>query len=153
MGYGLPAAIGAKFGCPERNVCVFCGDGGFQMTEQELGTIMEYNVNIKIVILNNNYLGNVKQWQDLFFNSRYSQTPLLNPDFIKLADAYDIKGENVSKREELNEAVLRMVNHKGAYILNVNIDPDDTVFPMIYPGSPIDEIMLSPTEKLDILNL
>lgn len=153
MGFGIPAGIGAKFGRPERNVCVFCGDGGFQMTEQELGTIMEYNVNIKIVILNNNYLGNVRQWQELFFNSRYSQTPLLNPDFIKLAEAYSIKGENVADREELEGAVERMIKHDGPYILNVCIDPANNVFPMIYPGSSIEEIMLSPTEQLDLLNL
>lgn len=153
MGFGIPAGIGAKFGRPERNVCVFCGDGGFQMTEQELGTIMEYNVNVKIVILNNNYLGNVRQWQELFFNSRYSQTPLLNPDFIKLAEAYSIKGENVADREELEGAVERMIKHDGPYILNVCIDPANNVFPMIYPGSSIEEIMLSPTEQLDLLNL
>ena len=153
MGFGIPAGIGAKFGRPERNVCVFCGDGGFQMTEQELGTIMEYNVNVKIVILNNNYLGNVRQWQELFFNSRYSQTPLMNPDFIKLAEAYSIKGENVADREELEGAVERMIKHDGPYILNVCIDPANNVFPMIYPGSSIEEIMLSPTEQLDLLNL
>ena len=153
MGFGLPAGIGAKFGRPERGVCIFCGDGGFQMTIQELGTIMEYNVNVKIVILNNNYLGNVRQWQELFFGSRYSQTPLLNPDFIKITEAYGIKGENVASREELQGAVERMISHNGPYVLNVNIDPSNNVFPMIYPGCSITEIMLSPDEKLDVLNL
>lgn len=153
MGFGIPAAIGAKIGRPERNVCLFCGDGGFQMTIQELGTIMEYGVAVKIVILNNNFLGNVRQWQQLFFGARYSQTPMLNPDFIRIASAYCIKGEDVTKREELHEAIERMVNSKEAYILNVNIDPYDMVFPMIYPGDPIDEIKLSETDTLDVLQL
>lgn len=153
MGFGIPAAIGAKIGCPQRTVCLFCGDGGFQMTEQELGTIMEYGVGVKIVILNNNYLGNVRQWQKLFFNARYSQTPLLNPDFIMLAQAYGIKGENVDNRETLDEAIKRFTATDEPYILNVNIDPEDMVFPMITPGSAIDEIMLNETEQLDTLQL
>lgn len=153
MGYGLPAAIGAKIGCPHRCVCLFCGDGGFQMTIQELGTIMEYHLNVKVIILNNKFLGNVRQWQELFFNSRYSQTPLLNPDFIKLVNAYGIKGEDVRERDELSAAVERMIEHNGPYVLNVNIDPSNNVFPMIYPGSSVDEIMLDEKEKLDILQL
>lgn len=153
MGYGIPAAIGAKIGRPERNVCLFCGDGGFQMTIQELGTIMEYDINVKIVILNNTYLGNVRQWQELFYEGRYSQTPLVNPDFIKITEAYGIKGENVATREELKGAVERMIKHDGAYVLNVCVDPANNIFPMIYPGSSIDEIMLSATEKLNILEL
>ena len=150
MGFGLPAAIGAKFGRPERQVCLFCGDGGFQMTMQELGTILEYGVGVKIIILNNNYLGNVKQWQKLFFNSRYSQTPLVNPDFISIAGAYGIKGENVGKREELEPAVKRMFDSEGSYLLNINIDPEDMVFPMICPGDPIDKILLDENELLDL---
>ena len=150
MGFGLPAAIGAKFGCPERTVCLFCGDGGFQMTEQELGTIMEYDVALKIIILNNNYLGNVKQWQKLFFKGRYSQTPLLNPDFITIAKAYGLDGENVEKREDLDEAVKRMLNSNKTYVINVNIDPDDMVFPMVGPGEPIDKILLDENEFLDL---
>ena len=153
MGFGIPAAIGAKIGCPQRPVCLFCGDGGFQMTLQELGTIMEYNVAVKIIILNNNFLGNVRQWQQLFFGKRYSQTPLLNPDFISIAKAYGIQGEDVSDREELQGAVERMVSYPGPYVLNVNIDPENNVFPMIFPGSSIDEIMLNETEKLDVLQL
>ena len=153
MGYGLPAAIGAKFGCPERAVCLFCGDGGFQMTIQELGTILEYNVSVKIIILNNNFLGNVRQWQKLFFGSRYSQTPLINPDFIEIVKAYGIKGEDVENRNELKDAVARMKQHNGPYVLNINIDPMNNVFPMIYPGSSIDEIMLDENEKLDLLQL
>ena len=153
MGFGIPASIGAKIGCPERPVCLFCGDGGFQMTLQELGTIMEYNIDVKIIILNNNFLGNVRQWQELFFGKRYSQTPMLNPDFIGIAKAYGIAGEDVVKREQLSAAVDRMFDFKGAYVLNVNIDPENNVFPMIYPGDSIDEIRLSKSEKLNILEL
>lgn len=150
MGYGLPAAIGAKIGCPERTVCLFCGDGGFQMTVQELGTIMEYGIDIKIVILNNNFLGNVRQWQKLFFKGRYSQTKLINPDFIELAKAYGIDGENVEKREELDAAIERLFTSQKSYLLNVNIDPEDNVFPMINPGEPIDKILLNPNELFDL---
>lgn len=120
------------------------------MTEQELGTIMEYQLGVKIIILNNNYLGNVKQWQKLFFNSRYSATPLINPDFITIAQAYGIKGEDVATREELNGAIDRMFADDSAYILNVNVDPEDMIFPMICPGDPIDKILLGENELLDL---
>ena len=150
MGFGLPAAIGAKFGRPQRPVCLFCGDGGFQMTEQELGTILEYGLNIKIVILNNNYLGNVKQWQKLFFKARYSQTPLVNPDFVTLAKAYGIEGEDVADSNSLDGAIERMLKSEHTYLLNVNIDSEDMIFPMICPGDPIDKIMLNETEYLDL---
>lgn len=149
MGFGLPAAIGAKFGCPDRTVCLFCGDGGFQMTEQELGTIMSYSKPVKIVILNNNFLGNVRQWQKLFFQGRFSHTALLNPDFITIAKAYGIEGEDVASRSELDEAVKRMFSSDKAYVLNVNIDPEDMVFPMISPGDSLDKIMLAEGEWLD----
>lgn len=150
MGFGLPAAIGAKIGRPERPVVLFCGDGGFQMTEQELGTIMEYNVGVKIVILNNNFLGNVRQWQHLFFKSRFSQTPMLNPDFIAIARAYGIEGEDVASRSQLRDAVKRMFDSNKAYILNINIDPEDLVFPMVCPGDPVDKILLDENELLDL---
>lgn len=153
MGFGIPAAMGAKIGCPERPVCLFCGDGGFQMTSQELATIKEYGIAVKMVILNNNFLGNVRQWQKLFFRGRYSQTPLLNPDFIRLADAYGVKGEDVKTRDELDGAIERMLASDEAYLLNVNIDPEDMVFPMIAPGAPVDEIMLDEERRLDLLQL
>lgn len=146
MGFGLPAAIGAKMGAPHRTVCLFTGDGGFQMTLQELGTIMQYGTDVKIVILNNNFLGNVRQWQSLFFNNRFSQTPMLNPDFIALARAYAIEGEDVESRNELIPAVERMFAHQGAYILNVNIDPAAMIFPMTPPGESVDTIMLNQNE-------
>ena len=146
MGFGLPAAIGAKMGAPERTVCFFTGDGGLQMTIQELGTIMEYNTDVKIILLNNNFLGNVRQWQELFFKCRFSQTPMVNPDFVAIANAYGIAAENVETREQLDDAIARMLNHKGAYLLNVNIDHTDMIFPMTPPGASVDTIMLNPTE-------
>lgn len=150
MGFGLPAAIGAKMGAPERTVCFFTGDGGLQMTIQELGTILEYHTDIKIILLNNNFLGNVRQWQALFFNDRFSQTPLINPDFVMIANAYGIKAENVETREQLDAAIDRMVKHDGAYLLNVNIDETDMIFPMTPAGANVDHIMLSPTECYQI---
>ena len=147
MGFGLPAAIGAKMGAPERTVCFFTGDGGLQMTIQELGTILEYGVAVKIILLNNNFLGNVRQWQELFFRSRFSQTPMINPDFVQIAQAYGIASENVETREQLDGAIERMVSHDGAYLLNVNIDPTDMIFPMTPAGAAVDDIMLTPTEK------
>lgn len=143
MGFGIPAAIGAKIGKPERTVVLFCGDGGFQMTIQELGTIMQYGVGVKMVILNNNFLGNVRQWQNLFYNHRFSQTPMLNPDFKAIAAAYGIKGRDVASREELGEAIKEMLNADGAFLLNVNIDETDMVFPMTPAGKAVDFIMLS----------
>lgn len=146
MGFGFPAAIGAKMGAPERTVFYFGGDGGFQMTMQELGTIMQYGTDVKIVVVNNNFLGNVRQWQKLFFNGRFSQTPMLNPDFVAIAAAYGIPGEDVERRDQLEDAIARMRDHKGAYLLNINIDPTDMVFPMTPPGAVVDHILLNPTE-------
>ncbi|MDE6795374.1 MAG: biosynthetic-type acetolactate synthase large subunit [Muribaculaceae bacterium] len=146
MGFGLPAAIGAKIAEPNRDVVLFIGDGGFQMTVEELGMIMEYDVKVKIVVLNNNFLGNVRQWQHLFFKSRYSATPMKNPDFVRLAEAYGIKAEDVAHRDQLADAVERMVAYDGAYILNVNIDETDMVFPMTPGGHGVDEILLNSKE-------
>ena len=147
MGFGLPAAIGAKMAAPDRTVCFFTGDGGLQMTIQELGTILEYKTDVKIILLNNNFLGNVRQWQEMFFNRRFSQTPLVNPDFVAIAKAYGIEAENVDSREQLDAAIERMVSHKGAYLLNVNIEEDDKIFPMTPPGASVDTILLTPDEK------
>lgn len=146
MGFGLPAAIGAKMGAPHRPVFLFTGDGGIQMTIQELGTIMQYATPVKIIILNNNFLGNVRQWQALFFNGRFSATPLLNPDFTALAAAYGIPGEDVASRADLDGAIERMTAADGPYLLNVNIRPEDMVFPMTPVGKPVDYIMLNPTD-------
>jgi acetolactate synthase-1/2/3 large subunit len=142
MGFGLPAAIGAKFGAPERTVCLFVGDGGLQMTIQEFGTIMQSNVDVKIIVLNNNYLGMVRQWQELFFNERYSQTEMNNPNFIQIADAYNIPGRTVEKREDLDDAIREMLNTKGAYLLEVMVIPKGKVYPMIPAGACISNILL-----------
>ncbi|MDE6696833.1 MAG: biosynthetic-type acetolactate synthase large subunit, partial [Muribaculaceae bacterium] len=146
MGFGLPAAIGAKIGEPNREVVLFCGDGGLQMTIEELGMIMEYGVGVKIVLLNNNFLGNVRQWQHLFFKSRYSSTPMVNPDFKMLAAAYGIKGADVACAAELDAAIEEMRKCEGAYLLNVNIDETDMVFPMTPGGNGVDEILLNESE-------
>ena len=146
MGFGLPAAIGAKMGCPDRTVCFFTGDGGLQMTIQELGTIMEYGTAVKIILLNNNFLGNVRQWQELFFKGRFSQTPLLNPDFVMIARAYGIQAEDVDSRDKLDGAIKRMLDHDGPYLINVNIDETDMVFPMTPAGGDVDFVMLNSTD-------
>ena len=150
MGFGLPAAIGAKMGCPEREVVLFVGDGGFQMTIQELGTILEYGTAVKIVLLNNNFLGNVRQWQQLFYHGRFSQTPMINPDFVAICAAYGIKGEDVTEREQLDDAIERMVKSDSAYLLNVNIDPTDMIFPMIPLGAAVDEMMINANEMFKL---
>jgi len=142
MGFGLPAGIGAKYGAPDRTVCIFVGDGGLQMTIQEFGTIMEYGVDVKIILLNNNYLGMVRQWQELFFDERYSETHLKNPDFIKIADAYNIRGRKVSKREELDDAIDEMLEHQGAYLLEVVVETKGMVYPMVPAGGTVTNIML-----------
>ena len=117
MGFGLPAAIGATFGAPERTVCAFMGDGGIQMSIQEFGTIMEQKAPVKIILLNNNFLGNVRQWQAMFFNHRYSFTPMMNPDYMKIASAYDIPSARVMKREELQDAIDNMLSCDGPFLL------------------------------------
>ena len=146
MGFGLPAAIGAKIGQPDRQVCLFVGDGGLQMTIQELGTIFEYKVPVKIILLNNNFLGMVRQWQELFFHKHYSETPMVNPDFVALCKAYGIKGEDVVERKDLGQAIKRMLDSDEAYLLNVCIQPYNMVFPMTPAGSNVDNIMLNATE-------
>lgn len=142
MGFGLPAGIGAKYGAPDRTVCVFVGDGGLQMTIQEFGTIMEYGIDVKIILLNNNFLGMVRQWQELFFDERYSETHLKNPDFVKIADAYNIKGRKVTLRAELDEAIQEMLAHKGAYLLEVLVETKGMVYPMVPAGGTITNILL-----------
>ena len=146
MGFGLPAAIGAKYGVPERAVCLFVGDGGIQMTLQELGTIMQYNVDIKIILLNNHYLGMVRQWQELFFNERYSETQMQNPDFTKIADAYGICSRKITKRAELDDAIAGMLQHKGAYLLEVDVETKGLVYPMVPAGKNVTDILLCKTK-------
>ncbi len=143
MGFGLPAAIGAKIGAPERDVVLFVGDGGIQMNIQELATIMQEQVSVKIVLLNNNYLGMVRQWQQLFFNQRYSFTPMLNPNFGLIAEANGVGYGCCESREELAEAVEKMKAAEGSYLLEVIVKCNDNVLPMVAPGKSLVDIMLS----------
>jgi len=143
MGFGLPAAIGAKFGAPDREVVVFCGDGGIQMTIQELGTIAQENLQVKIIILNNHFLGMVRQWQELFFEKRYSFTEMISPDFVKVADAYGINGCSVHSRDDLDVAMRRMLNTEGPFLLEVMIEKEDNVFPMVPAGASVSDIVLT----------
>ena len=143
MGYGLPAAIGAKVGVPERQVVLFCGDGGFQMTMQELGTIMQNGIGVKIVILNNGYLGMVRQWQQLFFDKRYSHTELTNPDFVTLAEAYGIRGRMIDSREDLGGAIEEMFAGDEPYLLEVRVTREGNVFPMIPAGAPVSGLIFN----------
>lgn len=142
MGFGLPAAIGAKFGTPEREVIAVIGDGGFQMTIQELGTIFQNEVAVKIVILNNDYLGMVRQWQQLFYERRYSEVELINPNFTAIAAAYNITSQKIDKRENLEAAVDKLLNHKGPYLLEVKVEKEDNVFPMVPVGCSVSEVRL-----------
>ncbi|MBQ2778693.1 MAG: biosynthetic-type acetolactate synthase large subunit [Bacteroidaceae bacterium] len=142
MGYGLPAAVGASMAVPDRTVCVFMGDGGFQMNMQELGTIMEQRVPVKMILMNNNYLGNVRQWQEMFYNNRYSWTPMMNPDYNMIASAYGIPSRLVVKREELADAVREMIETPGAFLLHVAVEEEDNVMPMIPPGASICDMVL-----------
>jgi acetolactate synthase-1/2/3 large subunit len=143
MGFCLPAALGAKLGRPDREVVAVIGDGGFQMTIQELGAIFQTQTDVKIIILNNQFLGMVRQWQQLFFDKRYSFTEMQNPDFIAIAKGYGIEGRKVEKRENLDEAVNEMFAHKGAFLLEVMVEQEANVFPMIESGKAVDEIRLS----------
>ncbi len=142
MGFGLPAAIGATFGAPDRTVCLFVGDGGLQMTIQELGTIMEQGSPVKIILLNNNYLGNVRQWQAMFFRHRYSFTPMLNPDYEQIANAYSIPARTVTEREDLDGAIVDMLQTPGPYLLQCAVKEEDNVLPMTPPGANVDEMLL-----------
>jgi len=142
MGFALPAAIGAKFGAPDKTVVAVIGDGGFQMTIQELGTVMQSKVDIKILILNNQFLGMVRQWQQLFHDKRYSFVDIASPDYVQVAKGYHIAGNKVSKREELKQALKDMLDHKGAYLLEVMVGKEDNVFPMVPQGCSVSEIRL-----------
>jgi acetolactate synthase I/II/III large subunit len=146
MGFGLPAAIGAKFGVPDRKVVVFTGDGGMQMTIQELGTIAQENLAVKIIILNNHFLGMVRQWQELFFEKRYSFTKILSPDFVKVADAYGIPGSSVSHRDDLKSEMKKMFDYDGPYLLEVMIEKEDNIFPMVPAGKSVSQIILCADE-------
>ena len=142
MGFALPAALGAKMGAPEREVVAVIGDGGYQMTIQELGTIFQTGSAVKIVVLNNNFLGMVRQWQEMFFDKRYASTELVNPDFVTIAKGYYIEAEKVSERKKLKNAVNKMIKSKKPYFLEVTIEKENNVFPMIPTGASVSEIRL-----------
>lgn len=144
MGFGLPASIGAQLAAPDRTVVAVIGDGGFQMTIQELGTIVQNKLPVKIIILNNNFLGMVRQWQQLFFDKRYSFTELQNPDFIAIGKGFGVQGHKVETREELESGIQKMVDHNGPYLLEVVIEKEDNVFPMVPTGASVSEMMLEP---------
>lgn len=142
MGFGLPAAIGAKIGAPNREVCLFVGDGGLQMTLQELGTIFQSEVGVKIILMNNGFLGMVRQWQELFYDKRYSFTELTNPDFELIAKANHIPYRCVERHEELDDAVSEMQQSNGAFLLEVRVEREENVFPMVPAGQPVENIRL-----------
>jgi acetolactate synthase-1/2/3 large subunit len=142
MGFALPAAIGAKYGAPDRTVIAIIGDGGVQMTVQELGTIMQFDIDVKILILNNEFLGMVRQWQQLFHDKRYSFVNITSPDYIMVAKGYGIEGQKVSQRENLKTALKTMLDHNGAYLLEVMVGKENNVFPMVPQGCSVAEIRL-----------
>lgn len=142
MGFGLPAAVGATFGRPDRTVCVFMGDGGLQMNIQELGTVMEQQAPVKIIVLNNNYLGNVRQWQAMFFDRRYSFTPMMNPDYMKIASAYNIPSRRVIERKDLQSAIEEMLTTDGPFLLEACVIEEGNVLPMTPPGGCVNEMLL-----------
>ncbi|MDH6303581.1 acetolactate synthase-1/2/3 large subunit [Parabacteroides sp. PF5-5] len=142
MGFGLPAAIGAKFGAPDRTVCLFVGDGGLQMTLQELGTIMQEKLDVKIIVLNNHFLGMVRQWQELFFDKRYSGTSMDNPDFVAIARAYGMGSRVIETRSQLDAAIAEMLAHKGPYVLVANVETHGMVYPMVPAGGSITDIIM-----------
>jgi len=142
MGFCLPAAVGAKFGNPEKQVIAIIGDGGFQMTIQELGTILQTKLAVKVVILNNEFLGMVRQWQQLFFDKRYSQTEMINPDFVKIASGYGLEAQKVTNREDLDTAIDKLLSAENGYVLEVRVEKEDNVFPMIPTGASVSEIRL-----------
>ncbi len=143
MGFGLPAAIGAKTGRPDKEVIAFLGDGGFQMTIQELGTILHYKIPVKIIILNNSFLGMVRQWQDMFFHKRYASTELVNPDFVAIAEGFSIPAKKVMKRDELKKSLSVMLSAKGPYLLDIQIEKEGNVLPMVEPGASVSEVTLN----------
>jgi acetolactate synthase-1/2/3 large subunit len=148
MGFGLPAALGAKVGCPDKDVWLIDGDGSFQMTIQELATLVQDRIAVKIAVLNNGYLGMVRQWQDLFYNKRYVATPLSCPDFVKVAEAYCIAGRRVTRREEVAGAIQQAMQHDGPFLIDFMIEPEENVFPFVPPGASSAEFMEQPKKEV-----
>ena len=145
MGYGLPAAIGAKMARPDKQVVTFIGDGGFQMTLQELGLAAQWNVGVKIVLLDNTFLGMVRQWQELFFDRRYSSVNLQNPNFIKIAEGFGVPGKKITNPADVPAAIAEMLAHTGPYLLHCMVEKEENVFPMVPSGKGVSEIILEAT--------
>jgi len=148
MGFGLPAAMGAKVGCPDKTVWCIDGDGSLQMTIQELATLVQDNINVKIAVLNNGYLGMVRQWQDLFYEKRYIATPISCPDFVKVAEAYGIAGQRVTRREDVATAIDTAMAHDGPYLIDFMVEPEENVFPMVPPGAANIEFIEQPKKEV-----
>ncbi len=144
MGFGLPASIGAKVGAPGETVWCLCGDGGFQMTIQELATIAQEDLDIKIAVFNNGWLGMVRQWQELIYSKRYFGTALYNPDFVKIAEAYGIEATRVSKKIEVRSAIRKAMSHKGPFLIEFVVEPEENVYPFVPPGKIIVEFLELP---------
>jgi acetolactate synthase-1/2/3 large subunit len=149
MGFALPAAVGAKFACPDKEVWVVAGDGGFQMTMAELATIKQEGVKVNVAIINNFFLGMVRQWQEFFYEKRYAATPLVGPDFVKLAEAFDLKGIKVTQRREVREAVEAARAHEGTVVIDFQVEQEDSVFPMVPAGADLDKMIRRP--KRDVM--
>jgi acetolactate synthase I/II/III large subunit len=145
MGFGLPAAIGAKMARPEREVWAIVGDGGFQMTQAELQTLVQENVKVNIAIINNGYLGMVRQWQQFFHDRRYSATPMSSPDYVKLADAHGLSGVRVTRRQDMADALKHARASAGAVVMDFRVDQEDTVYPMVSPGAALHDMIKRPS--------
>jgi len=147
MGFGLPAAMGAKVGCPDKTVWCIDGDGSFQMTIQELATIAQEKVGVKIAVLRNAYLGMVRQWQELFYGKRYVATPLSSPDFVKIAEAYGIPALRVERREEVAPAIQKAMAEPGPFLIDFIVEPEENVYPMVPPGAALAEVLEEPRKE------
>lgn len=152
MGFELPAAMGAKVGCPDTTVWCIAGDGGFQMTIQELATIVQEKVAVKIAIINNGYLGMVRQWQELFYGRRYVATPLSSPDFVKIAEAYGLPGLRVRHKEEVVPAIEQAMAEQGPFLIDFVVEPEENVYPMVMPGAALTEVLEGPRKETKVVS-
>ena len=152
MGFGLPAAMGVKVGLPDSTVWLVDGDGSFQMTIQELATIVQDNIAVKIAIIHNSYLGMVRQWQELFYGKRYVATPLSGPDYVKLAEAYGLPGLRVTRKAEVVPAIQQAMEEPGPFLIDFVVEPEENVYPMVPPGAALAEVMEAPQEKAKALS-
>jgi len=152
MGFGLPAAIGAKVGCPDSTVWCIDGDGGLQMTIQELATLVQDNIAVKIAILNNGYLGMIRQWQELFYRKQYVASPLSCPNFAKIAEGYCLPGLRVTRKEEVVPAIEQAMETQGSFLIDFMIEPEENVYPMVPPGAALAELLEAPEKKAKVMS-